>query len=122
MTAVLCGLIVGVLASEIFLRLPILDRIEALSAGARRALAVIRSPSISDHWKEKAVLAYALRSAGLSLAIGGLILVIALACAVPVMAIDAFGGKAAAFLLSPVGLGVTAASSVVYALARTRLV
>ena len=51
----------AILASEAFLRLPVLGRIAEVSATAQKAGRVLRSSRISDHWKERILPAYALR-------------------------------------------------------------
>ncbi len=57
------GLVVvaALLASEAFLRLPIMAKIVGVSANAQKAMKVVRSSRISDHWKERILPAYALR-------------------------------------------------------------
>lgn len=57
------ALVVGaaLLASEAFLHLPIMARIGAVSGYAQKAMRVLRSTRISDHWKERILPAYALR-------------------------------------------------------------
>lgn len=59
---------------ELFLRLPFLGQIETVNRGAMRALSVVRSPRISDHWKEKVLPSYAGEILRASLALGGLII------------------------------------------------
>ncbi|MBS0563668.1 MAG: sulfotransferase [Proteobacteria bacterium] len=48
-------------ASEAFLRLPIMSQIAAVGGHAQKAMRVLRSARISDHWKERVLPAYALR-------------------------------------------------------------
>ncbi len=62
---------------ELFFRLPFMARVEAVNAGALRALGVVRSPRISDHWKEKVLPSYAGRILRASLGLGGLLLLCA---------------------------------------------
>ncbi len=62
---------------ELFFRLPFLAQVEAVNSGAMRALGVVRSPRISDHWKEKVLPRYAGRILRASLGLGGLLLVCA---------------------------------------------
>lgn len=49
----------GVLASEAFLRLPLLPVIRKVTATAQKSGRVLRSKRISDHWKEKILPSYA---------------------------------------------------------------
>lgn len=52
-------LLAGILASEAFLRLPLLPVIRRVTATARKSGQVLRSSRISDHWKERILPAYA---------------------------------------------------------------
>ncbi len=56
-------LVVGaaLLASECFLRLPILRQLADVTATARKAMTLLKSSRISDHWKERVLPAYSLR-------------------------------------------------------------
>jgi hypothetical protein len=54
---------------ELFLRLPFKKRVRELVATSGKSLKVIRSPNISDHWKEKAVPHYARLTMALSLSL-----------------------------------------------------
>lgn len=51
----------ALLASEAFLRLPIMSRIGTVAATSQKAMKVLKSDRISDHWKERVLPAYALR-------------------------------------------------------------
>ncbi len=53
-------LIAGVLASEAFLRLPLLSTIQKVSVTAKKSGAVLTSKRISDHWKERVLPRYSL--------------------------------------------------------------
>ena len=57
----------AILATEIFLRLPLMDQVNIALRIARRSAATVRSKRISDHWKEKVLPAYSLRMAGRSI-------------------------------------------------------
>ena len=60
-------LVVGaILASEIFMRLPLMDQVTVIVGTARRSAATVRSRRISDHWKETVLPAYSVRMAGRS--------------------------------------------------------
>ncbi len=48
----------AVLASEAMLRLPLIAQIRRVAAAARKSGKVVRSPQISDHWKERILPAY----------------------------------------------------------------
>lgn len=51
--------IATIAAVELFLRLDIAGRARQLLAVVRKVLRVMQSSAISDHWKERALLAYA---------------------------------------------------------------
>lgn len=53
--------VAAVLASETLLRLPILAKIKAVSDASQKAMRVLKSARISDHWKERVLPAYAKR-------------------------------------------------------------
>lgn len=53
--------LVTVSAVESFLRLPFRSQAASLQQALTRARSIMLSPRISDHWKEKALLAYAAR-------------------------------------------------------------
>lgn len=65
--------VAAVIASEAFVRLPVLDRIRRVSALSARAGRVLRSGRISDHWKERILPAYAVRIAGSAILFFGLL-------------------------------------------------
>lgn len=53
---------IGILmTTELFLRLPMKRALDRPGTAARKAIAVIGSNRISDHWKEQVLLYYALR-------------------------------------------------------------
>ncbi|MCB2137360.1 MAG: hypothetical protein KDE08_15700 [Rhodobacteraceae bacterium] len=58
MTLWLFVLAAAVLASEAFLRLPLMDQIRRVTATAGKSGRVLKSKRISDHWKERVLPAY----------------------------------------------------------------
>jgi len=110
-----------VLASESVFHLPFERIVWASISTARKSVAVIQSPRISDHWKARAVLGY---SASLLVAT----LELALMCGT-VLGIIALVGLASClfaqdlvpFLTSWPGIGTMTGVSVVYIAARRRL-
>lgn len=48
-------------ASEAFMRLPILSRVRKIAGYAAKSGRLLRSPHVSDHWKERILPVYALR-------------------------------------------------------------
>ena len=120
MIVILGSLLLSVLAVELAIRLPFGPALRSVVTRNRRALHVIRSPAISDHWKERALLGYARGSLQESLRLLVYVLFLAGAYAAPVLVVDWLGGKLGAFLLSPHGMGITLVASALYALARWR--
>ena len=57
----------AIVASELFLRLPLLRQVNIIMTTAQRSVATLRSNRVSDHWKEVVLPAYALRIAGRSI-------------------------------------------------------
>jgi hypothetical protein len=51
----------AILASEAFLHLPVMDRIARIAASSHKAMRVLKSSRISDHWKERVLPRYAAR-------------------------------------------------------------
>jgi hypothetical protein len=109
-----------VLASEVVFHLPVQRIASASISTARKAVSVIRSPGISDHWKERALRAYsvALLVAVLELALmcGAVLGVVALVG----FAGWLFGQDLFRFLMAWRGLATVSGVSVVYCLARKR--
>lgn len=81
-TAETWGILAAALAAclvavELFFRLPFIAQIEAVNRASMRVLDVVRSPRISDHWKEKVLPRYAGHILLASLRLGGLLLLCA---------------------------------------------
>jgi hypothetical protein len=58
----LAGVIFGtIVAAEVALESRLLPRLKAIGGLLRRPFAVLSSPRISDHWKERAAVGYSLR-------------------------------------------------------------
>lgn len=73
----LAALAATAVACELLLRLPLRSVLDGYAQMARRSASVMGSRHISDHWKEKALLAYAGRLARLSVVSIGILLAIA---------------------------------------------
>lgn len=111
----------GVLASEAFLRLPLIPAIRSVTRTAQKSGKVLSSKRISDHWKERVLPRY-------SLVIGrGSILFFLLLCLalLPVALLGLIypGGAGAWFaaLLRPVVILVLCVVSIGYIMLRTRI-
>lgn len=61
--------IIILIVVEIFLRLPVKKHVFRINHYTNRSYHVIRSPVISDHWKEKVILIYAGRIMGSTLSL-----------------------------------------------------
>ena len=112
----------AMLASEIFLRLPLMDQFSIIIDAARRSAATVRSRRISDHWKEMILPAYSARMAGHSCYFFLLLCLVALPVAI--VSVAAPGGVAHWFeyLMQPFALVTMFASSALYILVRTMTV
>ncbi|MEO8454170.1 MAG: hypothetical protein ABI454_03335 [Sphingomicrobium sp.] len=110
----------AILASEIFMRLPVMDQVTVIVGTARRSAATVRSRRISDHWKETVLPAYSVRMAGRSLYCFLLLCLVALP--VGLVGVAAPGGMAHWFelLMRPFAIAIMCACSILYILVRTR--
>ena len=110
----------AILASEILLRLPLMDQVSVIVRTARRSAATVRSRRISDHWKEAILPAYSLRMAGRALFFFLLLCLVAL----PVALIGLVAPRGMAnwlqLLMQPFSLAVLCVSSILYIVVRTR--
>lgn len=124
MKTVTVTVVVAVVAVELFLRLPFESASASLLRSLHAATAVLRSSRISDHWKEKAMLGYANRTALASLQLTLLLAGLAAACAVLILVADRLAESESstfAYLASPVGAAVASASAIAYSFIRNRL-
>ncbi len=114
-------LVAAVLASEAFLRLPLMPAIRRANRAAARSVRTLRSARISDHWKERMLPVYALTIARNS------VLFFALLClaVLPALLLGVLlpGGITAwlALLIRPLNLLLLCGLSVLYLVIRTRL-
>lgn len=110
----------AILASEIFMRLPLMDQVTLIVGTARRSAATVRSRRISDHWKEAVLPAYSARLAGRSFYFF-LLLCLAL-LPVALAGLAAPGGMAhwLELLMRPFAIAIMCASSILYIVVRTR--
>ena len=111
----------AILASEIFLRLPLMSQVNVVADTARRAAATVRSSRISDHWKEAVLQAYSARMAGRSFYF--LLLLCLVLLPVALVGVVAPGGMARWFeyLMQPVAIAIMCISSIFYIFVRTRI-
>jgi hypothetical protein len=116
----LSSVVIAVLAIELISRLPFAATARHIVHASSCAVRTIRSPAISDHWKEKALLLQSRRIACQSLRLGGYLLIVAAACALPVLAGDALGHYTSSYIVSPWGILAVTGLSIGYAFARAR--
>ena len=118
----LLAAIATVLVVECFLRTPFLRRVGDFGSINQSIFRVLRSSSISDHWKEKILPVYAGRLFRLSLTVFGLLLV----CLAPAMVLGYAAGLVGIDVLglfsSWSGLIASSAFAAVYVLVRQRVV
>jgi hypothetical protein len=80
--------VVSIWAVEIFLRLPVRQAVNDLWRVSQKALQVVSSSHISDHWKEKVMLVYARKSFASTLKLAALILVFLSLTLMPIVVVD----------------------------------
>lgn len=113
---VLCALLV-----ELVLRLPFVSALQALQRTSRRAMAVVTAKRISDHWKEKAMGAYASRTFIASAQIAGLLAIVLGVATLLVLAFDWFWAGFQTFILGWVGLVSSVVAASLYIIIRKKL-
>jgi len=119
-THLAAGLFVSAVAVELALRLPLLTPAGRIAATSQKALRMMANGAVSDHWKERAMLAYAGRTFA---AVGLFVLALAAllgALAVIALSIDVIAPGFSAFLVSLPGLGLTLVAATVWMLVRRR--
>jgi hypothetical protein len=109
-----------VLAVELFLRLPIVATARRLLGTARKAQRTIRSTRVSDHWKEKVLLAYAGRPFVSSLLVCGLIVLAVLPLLLLAMTGAWLGIDVAGRMMQATGIAVSVVVASGYIMLRRR--
>ena len=106
---------------EVVLRLPIIAVGQRAARIGQRAARILRAPGVSDHWKEKALLAYSRRLMGNTLRLSAMLLVLA-GVAVALVALgDRIVSGFAAFVMGWQGILATLVLASAYGLLRARL-
>lgn len=115
-------IVATVAAVEIFYRIPFLERVGNLSGIVTKTVHTVRSPKISDHWKERVLLAYSGKLMTTSLTLFLMILVIL----IPVAIVGAIGALAswpvAERFTSLAGIGLSVLVAFGYLFARRQVV
>lgn len=110
----LLACLVAVLAAECLFRLPLTRTLSRLSLITHKTLRVIRSPHISDHWKERVLLRYSSTMLGRSLLLALLLAVVAVPVAAVVGVARLFEIELLTYLLAPDGIVLVIAVSCLY--------
>ena len=103
---------------ELVLHLPLLEPLKELSRSSNRAVHVVTAKAVSDHWKEKAMGAYAQKTFVASAKIAGLLAVVLGGAAILVVGLDQLSDGFQAFILSWSGLGLSVVAASLYVMAR----
>ena len=106
---------------ECFLRSPLLDKTKTLTTLVSRIGKVLKSSSISDHWKEKVLPRYALQLFSLSLQLFFWVIVSVLPLIIIALIADLFLIPLTALISSLLGIGVSTAVACIYLLIRRRV-
>lgn len=117
LTMVLCAALV-----ELVLRLPFLDPLKALRWFSNRAMRVVTAKAVSDHWKERAMGAYARKTFVASVKIAGLLAIALGAAILLVLALDWLFEGFKAFILNWTGLGGSIIAASLYIVARKAVI
>lgn len=116
-------LVMGVaLTVEAFVRIGFFDRATRLLATINKAMKVVSSSAISDHWKEKILPSYSGRLMADSLMLFVLMLLAFLPITLMSVAADALGAEMTQYLASWTGILVSTGIATVYVMLRKRLV
>jgi len=109
-----------VIAVELFLRLPLIAHVKGLTGTMTKALKVLKSPRISDHWKERTIQAYSLR-----LFVHSIMVFLILIVALLPFAVTGYAGALAGHDMMPLlnslkGIGATTVIAIAYFVLRKR--
>ncbi len=115
------NLVLCVALVELAMRLPFGPTIADLGRAGRKALHVVGSKAISDHWKEKAVGAYSRTTFLSALKLAGLLVVLFGAAALLVVAFDFVAAGFESFMLGWVGITGSVVLAGLYFLVRKRI-
>ena len=105
---------------EIFLRLNSLARIKDLNELIRKVTRIIRSPAISDHWKESVLPSYALQLFKLSLLIFGVLVASCSGFLILAVVSSFLGGRFVDLSASVIGITVCTIAALAYGALRGR--
>ncbi len=110
------------IVAELFIRLPIIGTVRRSSDIATKSATLIRAPKISDHWKERALPAYAGALFMQTLRLGAMI-ALALSPVIAALAVSSlFDAPLMSLLVSIPGIALSVAAAGIYAFVRLRFV
>ncbi|MEO0760535.1 MAG: hypothetical protein AAFZ09_01810, partial [Pseudomonadota bacterium] len=101
--------------------LPFLPLAQRAAVTSRKAMKAMGSPKVSDHWKEKAMMAYAGTMMGCSMKLAGLIVALFAVVGLIAYGADMVLGGYIAFLTGLVGLAASLVFATAWAFVRGRV-
>lgn len=113
LTTILCIILI-----EMVLRLPLPAVISEISKIGRKSLRTLSSKSVSDHWKEKAILAYAGSMFASTSKLAGYLAVIGAVAIFLALAFDYAGARVVDFVTSWVGVLFSSIIAMLYLASR----
>jgi hypothetical protein len=113
LTTVLCVILV-----EFAVRIPLPGVISDISTVARKAIRTLGARHVSDHWKEKVMLAYACSLFTSTMKLAGLLVAIGAVAAVFILLSGYFGIRIGDFLVTWTGILLTLVVATAYYSAR----
>lgn len=121
MTILLVALLCAVLV-EVGIRLPFAPLAARLGASGQKAVRTVRAPRVSDHWKEKAMGAYARRTFAATAGLAGLLALLGGIALVLTLGFERLADGFQDYLLSWQGILLSLVAATAYYYARRRLI
>lgn len=113
LTTVLCVILV-----EIFVRLPLPVIVLQINVIGRKALRTLSAKSVSDHWKEKALLAYAVSLFVSTLKLAGYLVVLGAVAVLLIFIFDNLGAMVGDFITNWPGILFSLVVATLYSIVR----
>src|SRR5690606_24750774 len=113
--------LLSLLLVELALRLPFASAVATAGRSSTRALHVVRAKAISDHWKEKAMAAYARSTFLASVQLVSLLAILFGTAFLLVVALERVSGGFQGFILGWRGIAFSVAVASLYVVARRAL-
>lgn len=99
LAAVLCIILI-----EFIVHIPLLDVVIEISVVAQKALHILGAKSVSDHWKEKAMLVYAGKLFASTVKLATFLVLIGIFAMMLIFSTDYFGAKIGDFIVTWLGI------------------